>query len=139
MTVTHNLGSWNEQQLFDWLKSQPYYDDLVFAKGQMSRWDCYAPRKKHRIELKCRRKHYDDVLIEKPKYDAVVAEALKHGDVPVYINSTPKGIYCFDLRKHNGIWELKTLPKTTEFQDRSFIVKEVGYLNVNISTVLKIC
>ena len=134
----HNLGTWREEQLFDWLKSQPFYDDLVLAKGQMSRWDCYAPRKKHRIELKCRRKHYDDILIEKSKYDALIAEASKHGDVPVYINSTPKGVYCFDLRKHDGFWELRRMPKTTEFSERQFIVKEVGYLNIKDAFMLKV-
>ena len=93
----------------------------------MSRWDCYPPKKKHRIELKCRRKHYDSLLVEKPKYDAILAECAKHNDIPVYINSTPEGVFIFDMRTHNGIWELRSMPKTTDFKQRHFITKEVGY------------
>lgn len=115
-----------EQELFEWLKLN-VYSDLVMSRNPISRWDCYSPERKHRIELKCRQKHYNDLMVEKPKYDAIIAECKKHNDVPVYINSTPVGIYAFDMRKHNGFWELRRMPKTTHFSQRHFITKEVGY------------
>lgn len=122
----------NEQELFDWLKDN-IYKDLVWSRNQMSRWDCYSPKKKHRIELKCRKKHYPDLVVEKPKFDAMIKECKKHNDIPVYINSTPEGVFIFDMRTHNGIWELRRMPKTTEFNQRQFIVKEVGYFYIKDS------
>ena len=129
----------NEQELFAWLQ-QEIYSDLLICKNPLSRWDCYSPGRKHRIELKCREKHYPDLLVEKKKYDAVIAECKKHDDVPVYINSTPKGIYAFDMRTHDGIWEFRGMPKTTQFASRQFVQKEVGYFYIDQGhTLLKFC
>jgi hypothetical protein len=129
----------NETELFEWLQSF-VYPDLLIAKNPVSRWDCYSPKKKHRIELKCRHKHYPDLMIEKHKYDSVSAECAKHNDVPVYINSTPEGIYAFDMREHNGLWEIRAVPKTTQFASREFVSKEVGYFHIDEGhTLLKIC
>ena len=129
----------NEQELFDWLKLN-VYSDLVWSRNQMSKWDCYSPKKKHRIELKCRDKHYPDLLIEKKKHDALIAECKKHNDVPVYVNSTPEGVYAFDVRTHDGFWEVRNMPKTTQFAQRQFIPKEVGYFYIKDGhTLLNIC
>ena len=123
---------WDEQKLFDYLKDS-YYTDLVMARNPMSRWDCYSPSTKHRIELKCRRKHYDTLLLEKKKYDAMVMECLKHNDVPMYINSTPQGIYAFDLMAIDPVWEVKSLRVTTDFSDQNWIYKKVMFLDINNS------
>ena len=66
------------------------------------------------IELKCRNKHYDDLIIEKDKYDALIRRAKQYETTPFYINSTPQGIYVFNLSKiDEHIWEdMKGLPKT---------------------------
>jgi hypothetical protein len=40
-----------ESDLFEWLEANIYFD-LLKSKNQMSRWDCYSPATKHRIELK---------------------------------------------------------------------------------------
>lgn len=123
---------WDEQKLFDYLKDS-YYTDLVMARNPMSRWDCYSPSTKHRIELKCRRTHYDTLLLEKKKYDAIVMECLKHNDIPMYINSTPKGIYAFDLMSIEPLWEVKSLRVTTDFSDQNWIYKKVMFLDINNS------
>lgn len=96
-----------------------------------SSWDCFSERKRHRIELKCRDKHYSNLLIEKKKYDKMIAECKKNNEVPVYINSTPEGVYAFDMRKHNGIWEIKSMPQTTQFANRARVPKEIGYFYIN--------
>lgn len=124
-----------EQQLFDWLKNN-VYPDLVIARNQLSRWDCYSPKRKHRVELKCRQKHYPDLLVEKKKYDAMIAKCNQHNDVPVYINSTPQGVYAFDMRTHDGLWEVRGMPKTTQFSNRNFVSKEVGYFYINKGHIL---
>jgi len=124
-----------EQELFDWLKDN-VYPDLVIARNQLSRWDCYSPKRKHRVELKCRQKHYPDLLVEKKKYDAMIAKCNQHNDVPVYINSTPQGVYAFDMRTHDGLWEVRGMPKTTQFSNRNFISKEVGYFYIDKGHIL---
>lgn len=125
----------NEQELFDWLKDN-VYPDLVWSNNQLSRWDCYSPKRKHRVELKCRKKHYPDLLVEKKKYDAMIAKCSKHNDVPLYINSTPQGIYAFDMRTHDGFWEVRRMPKTTHFSDRAFVHKDVGYFYIENGHIL---
>jgi hypothetical protein len=131
------MNNWKEADLFDWLKENVYLD-LVKAKNQMSRWDCYSPSTGHRIELKCRKKHYDTLLLEKKKYDAMVLEANKHLDTPVYINSTPEGIYSFNLYFIKKDWETNFLnPATTQFANTNRIAKEVTYLKTTDGKKLK--
>lgn len=129
------MVNWNEQLLFDWLMDNTY-PDLLKARNQMSRWDCYAPIFKHRIELKCRRTHYDTLLLEKKKYDAMILEAAKHSDTPMYINSTPKGIYSFNLNSISPKWEEKTLKSNTDFGKSKWIKKEVCFLRVEDALLL---
>jgi len=124
-----------EQELFDWLKDN-VYPDLVIARNQLSRWDCYSPERKHRVELKCRQRHYPDLLVEKKKYDAMIAKCNQHNDIPVYINSTPQGVYAFDMRTHDGLWEVRGMPKTTQFSNRNFVSKEVGYFYIDKGHIL---
>lgn len=128
---------WNEEQLFDWLKEFVYFD-LVKAKNQMSRWDCYSPKFKHRIELKCRRKHYPTLLIEKSKYDAMIFESGKHSDIPMYINSTPEGIYSFDLHQIEPEWIFKSLRATTQFANNKNVVKKVAFLDIEEALKLEL-
>ena len=131
------MNNWKEENLFDWLK-QNVYLDLVKAKNQMSRWDCYSPSAGHRIELKCRKKHYETLLLEKKKYDAMVTEANKHLDTPVYINSTPEGIYSFNLYFIKKDWEVNFRnPATTQFSNTGRILKEVTYLKTTDGNKLK--
>jgi hypothetical protein len=121
---------WKEADLFNWLKENTY-PDLVKSKNPMSRWDCYSPSKKHRIELKCRKKHYDTMLLEKKKYDAMILECEKHLDIPIYINSTPKGIFIWSLLQLKPKWEVNYLnPATTHFTNTQRIKKEVTYLTL---------
>lgn len=131
------MYNWDEEQLFDWLKEFVYFD-LVKAKNQMSRWDCYSPKFKHRIELKCRRKHYPTLLLEKKKYNAMIFETGKHLDIPMYINSTPEGIYSFDLLEIDPIWVEKKLRATTEFSNNNIITKEVAFLSLDEAIKLEL-
>lgn len=124
------MHNWKEIDLFNYLVEN-YYPDLVKAKNQMSKWDCYSPATMHRIELKCRQKHYDTLLLEKKKFDAMILECSKHLDIPIYINSTPKGIYLFNLYLIEPDWEVNNKnPATTQFSNTQRIEKEVTYLNI---------
>lgn len=122
----------DEAHLFELLK-QHIIPDLEPSEVQSSRYDCYSLGHNIDIELKCRKKHYDDLVIEKKKYDALVHRADTHGTKPVYINSTPKGIWAFRLQElDEPVWEERRMPKTSEFRQRQFIKKVVGYYNINV-------
>lgn len=120
-----------ENDLFELLKSS-ILPDLVMSRNQFSKWDCYSPERRLRIELKCRRTHYPELVIEKIKYDALMDKALRNGDKPIYINSTPTGIYLFDLSHFPDLkWFKKRMPVTTEFAARHYIEKDVAMLDVS--------
>ena len=130
------MQNYKEKDLFDWL-SNNYYFSLVNSKNPISRWDCYDIDTRHRIELKCRRKHYDTLILEKSKYDAMIKESEKNLDIPIYINSTPNGIYLFNLYEVEQNWFTKSLPATTEFKKRIWVKKEITELEVIKAIKLK--
>jgi hypothetical protein len=121
----------NEQELFDMLKSE-YYPDLMRVSDEYSNFDCVSEREDMYVELKCRYTHYDDLLIEKYKYDRVKEQADLTGRLPIYICSTPEGVWEFNLDTFKIKWEDKdNLPKTTEFEDIEKVVKTVGFLPIS--------
>ena len=113
----------NEEKLFQLVKS--VLPDLE-KRTPLSYRDGYSPKYDLTIELKCRHKHYDNLLIEKMKYDKLI----QHKRV-LYINSTPIGIFAFDLIKlPEPLWVFMDMPKQTEFEDTYNIKKLVGYLSI---------
>lgn len=136
MAISKCLSKWRESDLFEWL-SENYYNLLVDTSKNFSKSDCYDIETKNRIELKCRATHYEKLIIEKPKYEYLIKESKKFGDVPIYINSTPKGIYLFNLKDLKLEWFKKPLPKTTEFKNNNYISKEIATININKSKQLK--
>lgn len=119
----------SEQELFDYLKKN-HIPDLTMSDEPMSHWDCYSAKYKYDIELKCRRTHYDDLLIEKMKYDNLISRATKYRTTPIYINSTPIGIYVFNLSEMQIDWQIKKMPATTDFTRKEKVDKVVGFLNL---------
>lgn len=136
MAISKSLSKWRESDLFEWL-SKNYYNLLVDTSKNFSKSDCYDIETKNRIELKCRATHYQELIIEKPKYEYLIKKSKKFGDVPIYINSTPKGIYLFELKDLKLKWFKKPLPKTTEFKNNNYISKEIATININKSKQLK--
>jgi hypothetical protein len=124
-----------EKQLFDFLKEE-YYPDLVKAKNQMSKWDCYSPITFHRIELKCRKKHYTELMIERKKFDSMVLKCKDNFDIPFYINSTPEGIYRWNLYNVEPVWFIRRIRATTEFSNSNLIDKEIALLEVKNAEIL---
>lgn len=129
------MKGWKEKDLFNHL-TQCCYNDLLKARKQMSRWDCYSPETFHRIELKCRGVHYDTLLIEKKKYDAMINKCNDNLDIPMYINSTPKGVYRFNLYLVKPIWEIQYHNKTTQFTNTNKIPKEIAMLDIKDAEIL---
>ena len=119
----------NEAELFNRVKE--YYPDLQKPKDQFSAFDCYSVKENLYIELKCRSSHYDKLLIEKLKFDRLSTIARTWKMTPVYVCSTPKGIWGFNLNKMLITWEERSdLPTTTLFEDKQKITKVVGYLDI---------
>lgn len=119
-----------ESELFDFLK-QNYIEDLTLSEDKFSRWDCTSERYKYRIELKCRNKHYNELLLEKDKYFAMINSYLDTNYRPLYINSTPNGIFVFDLSKITPSWITDNrMPKTTEFEQTDRVEKTYALISI---------
>jgi hypothetical protein len=120
-----------ESDLFEFLK-QDIYPDLVKSEGTYDVFDCISYKAGHFIELKSRITHYSDLLIEQMKYRKLIEQAVQSNLLPFYINSTPLGIYSFDL---NDIpepdWVTYLMPASTEFENRNKVPKVVGYLEIS--------
>lgn len=120
----------SEQQLFDFIK-EFFIEDLEPSNNPTSRYDCYSSKFKSHIELKCRRKHYKNLIIEKGKFDAMMERCEKENTIPIYINSTPKGVWAFYLTGLNLKWEERKLPKQTDFAQKQSINKIISYLDIS--------
>jgi Fe-S-cluster-containing hydrogenase component 2 len=102
----------------------------------MSRWDCYSACTGHLIELKSRNAHYDSLIIEFKKWSALLDRCSDYESIPMYINSTPKGVYRFNLRQQNIVWENKELRHTTNFGENNKVLKKIGLLYISNSEKL---
>jgi len=123
-----------EPQLFDYLKEN-YYSDLEKSE-EFDNWDCISLEHKMFIELKSRRTHYPDLLIEESKYQGLILAAGIRSLTPWYINSTPAGVWGFNLTDiPQPKWEEKWLPITTEFENRTKRTKLVGFLKIEDGVV----
>ena len=131
-----------EKDLFELVKKH-ILPDLQESEYKVSKYDCYSLEKRVDIELKCRRTHYDDLVIEKMKFDALILRSDKYNTKPVYINSTPKGVWSFQISMlPEPTWKGRKMPTTTDFSNNSMIIKQVGYYNVSLgkdlTTILKL-
>ena len=118
-----------EAELFEYLKEN-VYPDLEMSTDKFSRWDCFSPTTRHRVELKCRKKHYPTLLLEKKKYDAMI-EKTKGIEKPIYINSTPEGIFAFKLDELQMQWEVNHKNPATTYWGGARVPKEVTYLEIS--------
>ena len=119
-----------EQELFDYLRSG-LYPDLEKSIGIYDSFDCISQMAGHYIELKCRHTHYPTLLIEEMKYRKLITQAAERDLIPFYINSTPEGVFSFDLMDvAEPEWVTHRMPATTEFSRNNKIDKLVGYLPI---------
>jgi hypothetical protein len=121
-----------EVELFEALKS--VYPDLTplsaTDRADGITHDAY-------IEMKCRRTHYPTLLIEKKKWDYLADIRARTGAKTLYINSTPQGVYQFDLGAINEPeWQLKALPDKTDFANSGKVEKLCGFLDIRHSELL---
>ena len=118
-----------EQGLFNYIKAT-YLEDLEKSEHVYEYIDATSNGYRLTIELKCRHTHYDELILEKDKYESLVNRANDLGFTPFYINSTPKGIYAFNLRIIKVTWTTKRLPSST-VDNGPAIDKEVALLHID--------
>lgn len=124
--LERKLAALNEQSLFELLKEKLLPD--LQQTDQFHFSDCFSKEKDLIVELKCRRFHYETLMIEQSKYIKLMSAS--YWEVR-YINSTPIGIYSFDLRMiEEPSWIMKDCKKTTDFDDNTYVPKLVGMLDV---------
>lgn len=118
----------SENQLFLYLKKN--IPDLEKATDKFSTYDFLSEERESIFEVKVRKVHYDDLVLERGKYERLLEVALNLDKIPWYINSTPEGVYAFNLEVVNTPeWSKRKMPKTSHFSNREKIEKEVGYLS----------
>jgi hypothetical protein len=119
----------SELRLYEYLRLN-FLPDLERSVDPFERFDCTSQSAKLHLELKCRRSHYDTLLIEKKKFDAIIAASKQLEFSPCYINSTPQGIFGFNLSEIEPTWQTELMPATTDFTNNDKIEKVVGFLSV---------
>ena len=85
------------------------------------------------IEIKCRDKRYDSWLFERSKYDSNLPKAKESGREFIYIVEYKGDCWAWNISKlvskgQDFEWEERSMPKTTEFRNKSLINKQVGYV-----------
>ena len=118
-----------EQGLFDYIK-ETYLEDLQKSEHTYEYIDATSYGYRLSIELKCRHTHYDELILEKDKYESLMQQANELGFTPFYINSTPQGIYAFNLRKIKVTWTTKRLPSNT-VDNGPDVDKEIALLHID--------
>ena len=125
-----------EAELCLYLKTEHFpncekVDDTYSTWDVTFTYDTRVGEVSYYAELKCRETHYDSLLIEESKYKRLISAASDHGRRPVYICSTPEGIWGFDLEKvGQPLWEDRLMPATTQFENTEKVIKSVGFLPI---------
>ena len=127
-----------EKKIIDTLNAGIYSFEQMDNK--FSRYDAFDKEKGIVLEVKCRKKHYDDTLIERSKFEWNKDYTEENNFDLFYCVSMPheKGerIYVFDLlsmdkESYDFGWHTKKLPTQSTFSGSwKWIDKEVGYLNI---------
>ena len=118
-----------EKSLFDYIKGK-YVEDLEMSGDAFEYIDATSQTYRMKVELKCRHTHYDELILEKDKYESLMQQADKLGFTPFYINSTPQGIYAFNLRKITVTWTTRRLPAST-YNKTAPVDKEIAMLHID--------
>lgn len=126
-----------EQELYEAIRDS-LIPDLLLYKENYTVCDCFSEDFKMQIELKCRRRHYDSLMIEYLKWSSLLRASKENKTRAIYINSTPKGVWVFDLNhleKTEALeWEIQTLPAKTQWGKGETKEKKIAYLDLALGT-----
>ena len=128
LNIEKYLTQLDESQLF--LLISKRYPDIVDLNinNSTSILDWYVPSTNTYFEAKCRKEHRLTQFIQKDKWDA-----LKAKDNSYYINSTPKGIYMWNIQEiEEPVWLERAMRKSQQFAGQGQVVmKLVGELRID--------
>jgi len=122
-------------------------NDFNFVKQEekFSRFDALDEDEGVMLEVKCRKTHYDDTLIERKKFEWNKEFAVENDYVFIYAVSMPNKeggdtLYMFDPvaledEGYDFKWHTKKLPSHTDFGGWGWIDKEVGYLHIDDASI----
>ncbi len=125
------------QEELQWIAVDKLGTSITATTDEFCTFDGYSDE--YVIEFKCRRKHYDTQLIEHKKYTANLDQADESGKEFLYIISTPRGVYVFNISKlkkegYDFGWEDRRMPAKTDFGGQKYINKRVGYISTSVSS-----
>ena len=121
------LEQLTEEKLFQLMASR--YTGLIDlnVENKQSPIDWYWPEGNIYMEGKCRKEHRLTLFIQKDKWDA-----LRGKEKGWYVNSTPKGIYVWNVKEiEEPIWFKRSMQNSQEFENQSIVKKLVGELRVD--------
>jgi hypothetical protein len=117
----------NETQLFELFKKE--YPDIIDLNilNEFSEIDWYIPELNINIEAKCRNKHWPSMYIEENKYKKLIQY-----EKCWYVNSTPEGIFGWDVHKlKNIIFRQKLVTSTQQFGKQEKVFKSISDLPIS--------
>jgi hypothetical protein len=108
-------------------------DRPILCPERYHRFDAYNDS--YIIEIKYRNKKYDDYVIEFDKYAYNKLYSELHNKKFLYVVGVEDETYVFnisnlDRSRYNYKWEMRSMPKQTEFDKNYKINKYVGYLEL---------
>lgn len=114
--------------------------NFIPEQNQYSRFD--AKNKNYIMEIKCRKTHYEDQLIEFDKFSYNLLYAKFNKIDFLYLVNSEKQLNVFNISKmyknnYNFRWHWREMPKTTEFDNKYNLLKYVGYVHLLNSHRLK--
>jgi len=115
---------------------EAYLPNLKIAIDSYSVFDAICHDAQVVVEFKCRRAHYNELLIEWPKYSALLNRAADRGYRPIYVCSTPLGVWAWDLTHIDLSWFKKELPRQTDFNNKEIVTKTISYLDIEEGSYL---
>lgn len=123
----------NEISVLKSLNKEFKDDKPILCPNEYHRFDAY--NNNYIIEIKYRLKEYENYIIEFDKYAYNIMYSDLFDKKFLYIVGTPNDIYVFNITNldksgYNYKWEMREMPKQTEFDKNYHIDKLVGYLDL---------
>jgi len=105
--------------------------DLVETEDKFCSYD--AENSRYIVEVKSRDKKYNGWIIERKKFDTNLLHSINHNKIFVYLTEHNGKIMTWNIHKlldrlYDFKWTEQHMPYTSQFGDRHYVIKKVGYL-----------
>lgn len=132
----YNYNVYDIQYYFTDSGGYDVYDAYVMGFNK----DTHSCVRRHLIEIKVRDTHYPDLLLEKEKLENLKKKASESDATVIYISTTPKGSYIFNLTQLESSiqWNKEEHWKSTTDKSKGKKYKWVTYLPITSAKYLPI-